>query len=225
MNRFLLALMIAATFFPENSHAVNPLNLPRWSEDTAYQSHTEQTVAFREQEYISYGGVAYGLGSGFGLDAGVCKKLSRYLCGGGRMYLGILKSHGIVRNPTNAEALTLNPLNANERNDIMSAPSVSWFALIPEIGFTVHTQIIPLADDRFSESAWFGFGKAFIGGHTGWAISFEPGINRKFDSNKGLGWTFRAKYTFGWLQPLDTLTSQTFPYDWLNLTAGIFYVW
>ena len=214
-----LFFLIFGLLMVSPAHAVNPLSLPAWSDLDKYQSKTVQMIPLREQNYIASAGINYGGKNGFGLDGTFCKKLSRYLCGGGRVFLGLLNSQGLVRTPTLTEAVSpTDPLYT-----ILNAPNTTWFAFIPEIGLSVHSRLIPL-DSLWSESAWFGFGKAFIGGMSGWAISFEPGINKKFAANSALGWTFRAKYSFGWLNPGANIPG-IIPYDMFNITAGVFYVW
>jgi len=214
---FIFCLSLLST---TSAHAINPLSLPVWSDLDKYQSKSVQVVPYREQNYILSGGLNYGGKNGYGLDGTFCKKLSRYLCGGGRVFVGLLNSLGLVRTPTQTEAVTdpNNPIYP-----ILAAPNATWFAFIPEVGLSVNSRILPL-DALWSESAWFGFGKAFISGMGGWILSFEPGINKRFAANSALGWTFRAKYSFGWLNPAAGQTG-VIPYDMFNITAGVFYVW
>ena len=197
----------------------NPLKVPVWSDLEKYQSKAIQSVPFLNHEYIAFAGLNYGFKNGVGFDGMACKKLSRYLCGGARIFVGSLNSSAIVRSPTPLESVVV----SSDFNSVLTH-SENWFAIVPEIGLSVHTQIIPLAEGLWSESAWIGFGKAFIGGRSGWAISFEPGIHKKFIASGNFGWSLKSKYTFGWLNPKDN-SPGTIPYDWINLTADIFYVW
>lgn len=213
----LFSLCLGVNAFATN---INPLKAPVWSDSDRYQSRISQTIPFRDKKYIAFAGLNYGFKNGIGLDGGACKKLSRYLCAGARLFLGVLNSHSLVRGPTILEVSA----SSSEVHDIVASANANWFAIIPEIGFTVNTQIIPLSDDLWSESAWFGFGKAFIGGFGGWAVSFEPGISKKFAADSEFGWTARLKYSFGWLSP-DNKTAGTIPYDWANITGGVFYAW
>ena len=216
---FFLLLSSSAFAVTTSPPSTNPLKLPTWSDLDKYQSKAVQNISFRTNNYITFLGLDYGFKNGLGVNGTFCKKLSRYLCGGGSVFLGSLNSASIIRSPTSTETSS----NTTELNSILNHPS-HFFTFIPEIGLTVTTQIIPLAEGLWSESAWFGFGKAFIGGRSGWAISFEPGVNKKFIANGNFGWSVRAKYSFGWLNPKETLGG-TIPFDSFNLMAGMIYTW
>jgi hypothetical protein len=213
----LLSLMLLFCALPVSA-AVNPLKAPVWSDLEKYQSKTTQTVPFLEENYIAFGGLNYGFKNGLGFDGMACRKLSRYLCAGARVFLGSLNSAALVRAPT-----LLEDVPVTSEFETLLVTQENWFAFVPEVGLSVHTQIIPLAENLWSESAWFGIGKAYMGGLSGWVLSFEPGINKKFSASIDFGWSVRAKYTFGWLYSDGGVG--TIPVDWFNLTAGIFYVW
>lgn len=222
--KFILLLLFSFSASSSSWAAnMNPMKVPVWSDLEKYQSKTTSLVPFLKQNYIVTAGFNYGFKNGLGFDGSFCKKLSRYLCGGGRLFLGTLNSQAIVRSPTGAELLVPAVPTTTEYQNILVTPE-SWFAFVPEIGLTVNSQIIPLMEDLWSESAWFGFGRAYIGGRSGWAISFEPGINKRIAADSGFGWTLRAKYTFGWLYTKNEGIG-TIPFDWFNLTAGLLYVW
>ncbi len=220
--KFLALFLISwnATLLTAAAAITNPLKLPAWSDLEKYQSKTIRSIPLIDKNYIAFGGLNYGFKNGIGFDGMACRKISRYLCAGARVFIGSLNSEAIVRGPTILEMDPPDPSVATA--EVIGTPQ-SWFAFVPEAGLTVHTQIIPLGE-QWSESAWFGFGKAFIGGRSGWAVSFEPGLNKKLAADSPFGWTLRAKYTFGWLQPKNDVIG-TIPFDWLNLTAGVFYVW
>lgn len=214
-------LFLLCTILNPTSHAasINPLKAPVWSDDAKYSSQNVNSLPLLDENYYSFAGIQYGFKSGYGVDALISRKISRYLFLSGRLFLGSLKSSSLVRSPLFGET----PPNSAEYSEILNG-SENWFSLVPEIGLTVHSHFISYEMDLWSESAWFGFGKAFIGGRSGWAISFEPGLNKRFSASSRWGWSIRGKYTFGWLFPKrDELG--TIPYDWLNLTAGISYQW
>ena len=220
-------LTFIAVFFSLSSNAaVNPLTLKQWSNEEKYVSKTVKTIPFLGRDYFIFAGLNIGFKNGAGVDMQACKKLNRYLCGGARLFVGSLNAQALVRTPTAAETTAGTVPKTSEYDQILSTPE-SWFSFIPELGFSVNTQIIPLDEGYWSESSWFGIGKAMIGGRQGWSFSFEQGINRTFESVGKLGWSIRAKYTFGWLYPKDAVVSPTgsIPFDLFNLTAGIFYVW
>ncbi len=205
-----------------NAAVINPMRLPVWSDLDKYQNASLKVIPLQNNNYIAVAGLNYGGKNGVGLDAMACRKISGYLCGGARLFLGSLSSAGIVRTPTGTEVANADLPKTSEYETILLTPE-NWFAFIPEIGLSVHSQIIPLVDDLWSESAWFGVGRAFIGGRTGWAFSFEPGMNKRLSAESKFGWTARVKYSFGWLSANNEVG--TIPYDWFNLTAGIFYLW
>jgi len=200
--------------------AVNPLTLKQWSNEEKYLSPSLKTIPFLGDNYFAYAGFNLGLKNGSGLDLMLCKRLNRYLCGGARLFVGKLNSESLIRAPL---ATDLSPPKAPEYYSLLATPE-SWASLIPELGFAVNSQIIPLNDGRWSESAWFGLGKAILGSRSGWTFSLEEGINHTFEPSGNLGWTLRVKYSFGWLNP-KVASAGTIPFDWFNLAAGIFYVW
>ena len=218
--RFIFSLHILLLFFSLSAQAaVNPLTLKQWSNEEKYVSASAKTIPLLNQSYFAFTGLNIGFKNGTGVDVLACKKINRYLCGGARLFVGSLNSQALVRAPL-ATDVTLP--KTTEYYSLLAAPQ-TWFSLVPELGFAVTTQIIPLNDGRWSESAWFGMGRAMLGGHSGWSFSFEEGINHRFENARSFGWTARAKYTFGWLYSKDQIG--TIPFDWFNLTAGIFYVW
>jgi hypothetical protein len=212
----MIFILLSTNSFAANN---NPIKAPVWSDLEKYQSNYIKTIPFINQEYVAFAGLNYGFKNGVGIDAMISKRLNRYMFGGVRFFLGSLNSQALVRPPVAAE--TTAP-STSDMTDILSNPE-NWFAFVPEIGFSVETQILPIRDENWSESAWFGIGKAFIGGRSGYAISFESGINKKL-TNSDFGWSIKGKYTFGWLYALNEGVG-TVPYDWLNLTAGVFYSW
>lgn len=216
MKSILLTLLLLPSFCLA---ATNPVKLPAWSDMEKYESKAVKAVPFRDDNYVAFAGLNIGFKNGFGVDATVTKKLSRYLHGGLSLFLGSLKSDSIVRAPTPLETTPI----SGEYGTILTTPE-TWFAVVPQLGFSVHTQIVSLIDELWHESAWFGMGKAYIGGRSGWAFSFEPGMNKRFTADGKFGLTLRAKYTFGWLYNSDD-SPGTIPFDWFNLTGGIFYVW
>lgn len=197
----------------------NPLKAPVWSDLEKYQSNYIKTIPFIHHEYVAFAGLNYGFKNGIGIDATISKRLNRYMFGGVRVFLGSLNNQALVRPPTATE--TTLP-STSDYTDILNHQE-NWFAFVPEIGLSVETQILPLRDENWSESAWFGIGKAFIGGRSGYAVSFESGVNKKL-TNSDFGWSIKGKYTFGWLNALNDGIG-TVPFDWFNLTAGIFYSW
>ena len=215
-----IALLLSITTFAAEPTPVNKelKNLPRWTDLDKYLSKAEHTP-FRNKEYLLYTGAHLGFKNGLGTDLNFCVNIRDFLCLGVNTFIGSLNSSHLVRPPIGSETTP----NTTEYEDVLKNPE-SWFSFVSQFGITVNSPIISILDQRWSESAWFGFGKAFIGGRSGWAISVEPGINRTFSYNGNWGWSIKARYTYGWLNP-KTDAFGSIPFDWYNLSTGLYYVW
>jgi hypothetical protein len=224
MIRFHAGLLMLVFFYSFQSIAepAKPasIKIPTWSDTEKYLSKSGLQYPMRNKRVQIYLGADLGPKNGFGMDLQACFKLNRYLCAGARGFFGKLNSSGLVRQPTDLETAP----NSTDYQDLLNSPE-SWTAFIPEVGLGVNTQIIPIAESLWSESAWFGVGKPFFGkGRSGWTFSAEGGVNHRFAQKSPWGFSVRGKYTFGWISSSNG-QSDGVPIDWANLSVGIIYVW
>jgi hypothetical protein len=225
---FLLTSTASANESSSKKSTVSALDLPVWTEQARYKSPFEKNP-FRNRDAMFYTGLHLGLRYGTGTDLNYCHFLREFFCVGVNAFIGKLNSALLVRAPmpstspgSDPPVPEVEPINPEYR-EILDTPE-SWTAFVPQLIMTVNSPILAIRDDRWSDSATVAFGPAFIGGRTGWAASIEPALNRTFRSNGNWGFSLKGKYTFGWLNPKGD-THGTIPFDWYNLSAGIYYVW
>jgi hypothetical protein len=200
---------------------------PAWMDQAKYKHKSESTM-FHDRHSIFYLGAHIGFKNGFGTDFSYCKKIRDFFCVGINVFSGTLQSAHLVRNPIGNIGSATFPTtedqpNTSEYTQLLANPE-SWTAIVPQIGFAANSPILALLDPRWSDSAWIGVGRAYLGGFSGWAVSFEPSINRTFALNGNWGMSLKARYTFGWLSPKND-TVGTIPFDWYNISTGIYYIW
>jgi len=221
MNRFFIFLLL----FSFNAVAQEIKTLPALTEQVKYKNRWEDTP-FHNRESMFYAGAHIGLKNGFGTDLNYCFFIREFLCAGVNTFIGSLKSSHLVRTPLvtdNSDPFPESPPNTDEYTDLIENPE-TWSAIVPQLGLTVNGPLLSLIDPRWSESTWFGIGKAFLGGFSGWAISIEPSLNRTFSYQGNWGMSIKARYTYGWLNPKND-TFGSIPFDWYNISAGIYYLW
>lgn len=223
---FLILPMIS--FAAPNTPAATPIamTLPSNTDHPRYKTLFEKTI-LRQRDAMVYLGAHLGLKNGFGSDLNYCKALKDYFCVGINGFIGTLNSENLVRplieNSTPGSGIPETGPATSEYQDILDSPE-TWTAFVPQLQFTAFGPLIFTEDDRWSDSASLAIGPAFIGGRSGWAVSFEPAIHRQFNTLGNWGFSLKGKYTFGWLNPKNNGYG-TIPFDWFNISTGIYYLW
>jgi hypothetical protein len=223
-------ICVAATATPGPTPTQTPtpavLSLPAQTEQLKYRSPHEKNI-LRNRHSIIYLGAHLGLKNGFGTDFNYCKAIQTFFCAGLTGFAGSLNSNQLVRpliqTTVPGAATPETPPATTEYQDILDTPE-TWSAFVPQLQFTAFGPLIFTDDDRWSDSASVAVGPAFIGGRTGWAVSFEPGIHRQFNTLGNWGISVKGKYTFGWLNPKNNGYG-TIPFEWFNFSTGIYYLW
>jgi hypothetical protein len=202
------------------------LNLPQRTDHLKYKTIFENSP-LRQRNAMVYLGAHLGLKNGSGTDLNYCKALRDFFCVGINGFIGTLSSKNLVRpvieNTIPGSGTTETPPATTEYDDILDSPE-SWTAFVPQVQFSAFGPLIFTNDDRWSDSATIAIGPAYIGGRSGWAVSFEPAIHRQFKTMGNWGFSLKTKYTFGWLNPKNNGYG-TIPFDWFNLSAGVHYLW
>lgn len=205
---------------------LSALDLPAWTEQARYKSPFEKTP-FRNREAMFYLGAHLGLKNGSGTDLGYCHFLREFFCVGATVFVGNLNSAHLVRPPIASTSpgtgIPEDEPISSEYQEILDTPE-SWTSIVPQLMMSVNSPILAIRDERWSDSATVAFGPVFIGGRSGWAASIEPALNRTFRTNGNWGLSLKGKYTFGWLNPKGDGYG-TIPFDWYNLSAGIYFIW